>query len=325
MKAKEYKIPRLLSIHKLERQGKISTLPEDTLNMMQSHQQKKSEYYTYLPQGYIPNNTDILCGSGKANAKHHGNIIFMRLIRSSRKDYADAGSRFAKTVIVTSVVSDIIDSGMRFLKADTNYNRYVELSSDSAHAKVGNSIRHLLKQQENTKNNSTTGVKSKSSRLGASRPAIVANMVHSIGDTFVGSRNEPNQQQASTKTTMFGLSEQALAFDETEDETSTENLQAVLSALSSSENVIFSSSSGDKGSEHDLLANAADEDIFSTDPLDDRDATANSIHQKPRQANCVAGVCPLPLDSKLDFKNLDVDELSDVLGTGRMYLEEDIS
>ena len=99
---------------------------------------KPSAGNNHLPRGYIPTqNSDILCGRGKANAKHPANKRFLRLIESCIGDYVAATSRVQKSAIVTSVVSQVYDSGMRFIDMDMTYGQYVELSSDRAHAKVG--------------------------------------------------------------------------------------------------------------------------------------------------------------------------------------------
>jgi hypothetical protein len=254
-----------------------------------------------LPKGFIPTATDILCGRGKANEKFHGNIVFMTVIRSSLKAYTDAGSRIEKSAVVTSVVSNLFDAGMRFLKYDGRHNQFMELSSVCAHDKVSHAIRDLIKHKTK-KNNSG---KSKSARL-ASRDTIAPEVVHSIGESFATKRAQEQNNTGRKRTlsscfakqqqlpnSIFSISDNVLIGKI--DESRAEELEEIISGLN--ENMIYPGAKG----EEDFSA-LLTEDILSMEFLD-----SSSI---PKQHNKNAALLsPLPLDSKLDFEYLDIETL----------------
>lgn len=62
-----------------------------------------------------PNNSDVLCGSGKAVMNHPGNIDFRRMVKTMVTCFSDAQG-YMKTQVSDSIVQSIEGSGGRFLK-----------------------------------------------------------------------------------------------------------------------------------------------------------------------------------------------------------------
>jgi superfamily II DNA helicase RecQ len=98
-----------------------------------------------LPEDYEPSDTDILCGRGKACLEHPGNKTFSEVVRANAQKYIEAPKRVYKSSLVASVLDSLKESGVRFIKQDKHSKLYCELSHDQAHAKTGQAIRHLLK------------------------------------------------------------------------------------------------------------------------------------------------------------------------------------
>ena len=101
----------------------------------------------FLSHGYTPSVNDVICGRG-SNYKHPGNQVFIDAINSSLQDYLDASSRINKSVVVTTIVSNLFDCGMRFIDLDAEKNRYFVLSSERVLTKVGHSIRDQVKRHK---------------------------------------------------------------------------------------------------------------------------------------------------------------------------------
>jgi hypothetical protein len=98
-----------------------------------------------LPEHFTPSDHDIICGRGRAFAKHHGNKIFANAISSNLRRYVEAPKRIEKSVIAASIGSSLRETGARFVKQDKKSKRYYELSEDQAHDKIGHAFRDVLK------------------------------------------------------------------------------------------------------------------------------------------------------------------------------------
>lgn len=98
-----------------------------------------------IPQDFTPNDIDILCGRGKALARHVGNKRFIQILRDSLPAYRKAPKRSEKSFIIANIVSSLQDSGSRFIKQDKVTGRYFELSLEQAYEKTGHALRDLLK------------------------------------------------------------------------------------------------------------------------------------------------------------------------------------
>jgi hypothetical protein len=130
-----------------------------------------------LPLDFHPTDTDILCGRGKAYSNHPGNKMFSRFVKNSLQRYVDAPKRIDKSMVVASVVSQIMDvAGARFVKQDKSSGRWFQMNEDQAHEKTGHAIRDLIKSQSlaSEKNDSNgSGIKKKGTRNnGSSKPGM---------------------------------------------------------------------------------------------------------------------------------------------------------
>ncbi len=94
--------------------------------------------------------TDILCGRGKAYANHPGNLKFAHKIQSNLQRYRDAAKRIDRTIVLATMVDDFFDEGCRFLKKNKNTNRWIQLTADQCHEKVGHALRDLHRKTKGT-------------------------------------------------------------------------------------------------------------------------------------------------------------------------------
>ena len=97
-----------------------------------------------LPEGFEPTDNDVVCGRGRYNNGMPGNQRFNEMVRSSALRYQSAGRRVERSMIVAQVVTQLLGSGVRFVKPFNG--RFVELTKDQIHEKTGHAIRDLLKE-----------------------------------------------------------------------------------------------------------------------------------------------------------------------------------
>ena len=93
-----------------------------------------------LPKGYTPRPSDVCCGRGKKNWRHHGNATFRKLIHANVAAYMDAATKHDKTLVVKSIVDIIRSNGGRFLKQGQDGGWY-DIGDSQAREKVGHSLR----------------------------------------------------------------------------------------------------------------------------------------------------------------------------------------
>jgi hypothetical protein len=110
-----------------------------------SKSMKAAQHAGILPVGFSPADTDILCGRGKAFANHPGNKTFSNIVRDNLQRYVDAPKRMDKSIVVASVVCEIISSGTRFVKQEKRSGRWYQMNQDQMHEKTGHAIRDLIK------------------------------------------------------------------------------------------------------------------------------------------------------------------------------------
>ena len=112
-----------------------------------------------MASNYIqPTGIDILCGRGKANATHPGNIYFTQLMQANLQKYQDGPRRIDRTIIVTSLVDQLLLGGSRFLKKDKATNQWIQLDSLQCHEKVGHALRDLVRKEKRKNQNKTARV-----------------------------------------------------------------------------------------------------------------------------------------------------------------------
>jgi len=111
-----------------------------TARMRLTNNNKGTNKRQSLPAGYVPGPKDVVCGRGKRNWNHAGNVHFRNLIRTHVQTYMDAPTKNDKTLIVISIVDEIRRDGGRFLKEDL-YGRFYDIGDAQARDKVGHSLR----------------------------------------------------------------------------------------------------------------------------------------------------------------------------------------
>ena len=112
-----------------------------------------------------PNDDDIMCGRGKSHAKNKGNMKFIAMVRSNLERYQSAPKPIDRSIVVASLLSNLIESGARFIKQDGNTKQWFVMSDDQAHQKIGHSIRDMIarskKQEFNKSKNKSRLAKNK--------------------------------------------------------------------------------------------------------------------------------------------------------------------
>jgi hypothetical protein len=93
--------------------------------------------------------TDICCGRGKGFINHPGNQKFQDIIHANLERYSVATSKNGKSKVVSSIVSDLLDNGARFVKKDTLSGKWYDIGISQAHEKTGHAIRdHILNKSK---------------------------------------------------------------------------------------------------------------------------------------------------------------------------------
>jgi len=75
---------------------------------------------TPLPENYVLNEHDVLCGRGSTCYNHIGNQRFRRLVQARLQDYSNATTKLEKSTIISSIVDQVrLNSGLGgFVKKD---------------------------------------------------------------------------------------------------------------------------------------------------------------------------------------------------------------
>jgi len=75
---------------------------------------------TPLPENYVLNEHDVLCGRGSTCYNHIGNQRFRRLVQARLQDYSNATTKLEKSTIISSIVDQVRqNSGLGgFVKKD---------------------------------------------------------------------------------------------------------------------------------------------------------------------------------------------------------------
>jgi hypothetical protein len=96
-----------------------------------------------------PRDLDICCGRGKGFFSHPGNRVFQDNVRQNVDRYSAASSKNLKSAVVSGIVTDLFDQGIRFIKRDPQEgDRWYVLSVSLAHEKTGHAIRdHLIQRK----------------------------------------------------------------------------------------------------------------------------------------------------------------------------------
>lgn len=83
----------------------------------------------------LPRNEDVLFGRGKTNREHGGNVLMRKIIAEYIPTYR-AMAKKEKGGIPLKVLQRIKEGGGRFLKRETDYGWWFEVSDDAAREKI---------------------------------------------------------------------------------------------------------------------------------------------------------------------------------------------
>jgi len=111
------------------------------------------------------NDRDILCGRGKANLSHPGNVMFSNMIKSHLQRYADATTRIERGALTVELRSMLSESGTRFFKKCKTTKQWIQINEHSSHEKIGHALRDTLRWERKKQNKkSAKGNNSKSKK-----------------------------------------------------------------------------------------------------------------------------------------------------------------
>ncbi|KAL3911060.1 MAG: hypothetical protein SGILL_007432, partial [Bacillariaceae sp.] len=128
---------------------------------------------------------DILCGRGRTYLNHPGNKNFVATVRSKVPEYAVAMSRLDKSAVVASMVQELAEAGVRFLRFNKKEQEWEHLSQEQIHEKASHAVRDTMKYHGSetklvtTKKHAKTAKKQqqKSKKRRSSSPVIAATTI----------------------------------------------------------------------------------------------------------------------------------------------------
>jgi hypothetical protein len=100
-----------------------------------------SRRVVFVPVGYRPTNSDVLCGRGKMSVDHSGNKQFRSMIALHLRAYLATKARGIKSGMVEHIVRKVRESGGKFVKKDGNSGEWFDIGDKEAHKKVGHAFR----------------------------------------------------------------------------------------------------------------------------------------------------------------------------------------
>ena len=162
-----------------------------------------------LPKGYRPRPTDVCCGRGKKNWRHHGNATFRRLIHSNVQAYMDATTKHEKTLVVKSIVDIVRSNGGRFLKQGTD-GCWHDIGDSQAREKVGHSLRDQVTALSKQKKDSSVATASRRSSSSSYSPYNVQRSILGRGRSMTEpspSSTSPLDIMSSLPTDLSGIME----------------------------------------------------------------------------------------------------------------------
>lgn len=91
---------------------------------------------------------DIICGRGRGSFLHEGNKVYLSLLRENINAYLDATRRVEKAIVISGVVSSLMERGFRFLRQDEKTGGWYELNNAEAYERTAHAIRDLIRKQK---------------------------------------------------------------------------------------------------------------------------------------------------------------------------------
>lgn len=100
---------------------------------------------TQSPIIEAPADIDVLCSKDKTYNNHAGNQLYRAKIAAMADLYAAASAKNAKMKITKSIVSEMKESGSRFLRAAASAGGWTEISDQQARDKTSHALRFCAK------------------------------------------------------------------------------------------------------------------------------------------------------------------------------------
>jgi hypothetical protein len=146
-----------------------------------------------LPENFIPTESTVICGRGKACTNSIGNRCLKSIVNSFLQPYSEAKNKLDKSIIVSSIVGAIKLRGGNFVKNEDG--RWWEVDDAFAREKIGCMLRDDLHTQYRS------SAKAKLARRNASK--TLEEKSTSYYDTYLHQgMNTSNRSPSSMRTSM---------------------------------------------------------------------------------------------------------------------------
>jgi len=98
----------------------------------------------YLPEDFVPGDTDVVCARGKSYWEHPGNKMYRAVIAGATERYSATSNKLEKTMIVSEIVNAVHKRQGMFVKKEKKGGPWVEVDEVFAREKIGQSLRDGL-------------------------------------------------------------------------------------------------------------------------------------------------------------------------------------
>mmetsp|Transcript_15348 Transcript_15348/g.24875 ORF Transcript_15348/g.24875 Transcript_15348/m.24875 type:complete len:256 (-) Transcript_15348:82-849(-) len=135
-----------------------------------------------LPDNFVPTEKDIVGGRGNAYSNRPGNTIFTSIIKQHLPRYINTPKRNGRSLIVASILEEILEAGCRFVKKDRKTQQWYEMTREQAHDKTSHAIRDMIRYSDEETVGSKVQLRrasSRSSSVKSSRASITSKKTES--------------------------------------------------------------------------------------------------------------------------------------------------
>jgi len=100
----------------------------------------------FLPDNFVPGNSDVIVGRGRKCYDHVGNKILYCIIKCNLEEYSTSTCKIKKSNILSSITAQIRKCG-RFVKEDTKTGRWYDVGDKLAREKISQAFRNDLHEK----------------------------------------------------------------------------------------------------------------------------------------------------------------------------------
>lgn len=90
-----------------------------------------------------PRDMDIICGRGKDNTRHKGNLRFEGMIRNYMAKYKSCRSKIGKTNLTLDILADLRQEGVSFVKLNKLTGQWDDIGDKAARLKISQTFREI--------------------------------------------------------------------------------------------------------------------------------------------------------------------------------------